>query len=101
MTVQFASDVEAVETDLPVTFIFNGKSYTGQKDETRDARDMQDAGYMQGYDFEVWARVEIFAGASVPAVNDAITIDGINYAINGKITSPDGVVVRMACRFQG
>lgn len=95
LTDQLKADVQGAQADLPVSFVFNGKTYAGQRDETRDARDMQDAGFLQSYDFELTAIADIFDTA--PAVNEEIQIASVTYRIAGKITSPDGVVIRFAC----
>jgi hypothetical protein len=92
MTDQFSTDLQAVETDLPVSFVFNGKTYIGQKDETQDSIEMMDAGYLQRYDFELLARTNIFTSGT-PAKNDTIQIGTVNYRVESVTASQDGVAL--------
>jgi hypothetical protein len=93
MTNQFSSDLQAVETDLPVSFVLNGKTYIGQKDETQDSFEMSDAGNIQKYDFNLLVRTNLFATA--PANNDEIQIGTVWYRIESITPSQDGVALTL------
>jgi hypothetical protein len=92
MTDQFSSDIQAVETDLPVSFVFKGKTLTGQRTQTEDSLEMMDAGYLQRYDFELLARTNIFTSGT-PAKNDTIQIGTVNYRVESVTASQDGVAL--------
>lgn len=91
---QFDADVAAVETDLPVTFTFAGKSYVGQKTPIVDKLGMADAGFEPGVDFILEVRLSQFTGNDrAPGNLDIIEIGDTEYCI--KQTTPDqsGIVV--------
>lgn len=97
MTDQFKADVLAVEPDMPVYFVFNGKTLVGQKDETKNTRDMQDAGYIGVFDFLLLVRVDVFAGIAPMEVNSLFKIGPDEFRVSGKTTSQDGVMFMFAC----
>ena len=90
----FASDVESVESDLPVTFTFSGTDYTGQKSESMESLAMQEAGYQSEIEFDLICRSEIFTTA--PVVRDLITISSVIYRVLKKTPSQDGVVLTLS-----
>jgi hypothetical protein len=96
MTDQFSTDLQAVETDLPVSFVFNGKTYIGQKDETQDSIEMGDAGFVQKYDFNLWfARLMFVAGVDAPTSKDSIQIGSTFYFVDSISPSQDGVALTL------
>lgn len=104
LTNQFDADVAGIEPDLPVTFVWNGKTLTGSKDATRDSQDLADAGIIQLYDFELVARTALFAALPIqPAKNDEIQIQDsfsknfISYRIDKITPSQDGVCLTYGC----
>lgn len=97
MTAQFSADVQAVEPDLPVTFVFNGKAYTGQRNQTVDSLEMTDAGYIQKFDFELDVRTNAFA-VDPPAENDNLKIDTTLYRVDQVTKSQDGVMLHLAMK---
>lgn len=97
MTTQFSADVAAVEPDLPVTFVFNGKAYTGQRNQTVDSLEMTDAGYIQKFDFELDARVNVFS-VDPPVENDEIKIETTVYRVDQVTKSQDGVMLHFSMK---
>lgn len=92
LTTQFDADVAAVETELPVTFTFNGKDYVGSKTQTVDSLEMEDAGFVQKYDFELEVRVLAFGSVTPPAKNGEIKIAPTSYRVEKVTPSQDGVM---------
>ena len=90
----FASDVESVESDLPVTFTFSGTDYTGQKSESVESLAMQDAGYQSDIEFDLICRASIFT--TEPESRDQITIDSVVYRVLKKTPSQDGIVLNLS-----
>ncbi len=95
MTDIFDSDVAAVETELPVTFYFKEKAYVGSKTQTVDSLEMQDAGFIQKYDFELDVRYSIFIGTPPPGKNGDIKIGTVFYRIERVTPSQDGVMLTL------
>lgn len=97
MTDQFSADLQAVETDLPVSFVFQGKTYIGQKDETQDTIEMMDAGFTQKYDFSLIVRTNLFTTA-FPTSRDELQIGQTWYVIDSISPSQDGVALTLKCK---
>jgi hypothetical protein len=93
MLQQFEADVAAVEPELPVTFTFNGKSYTGQRLPAIDAQEFVDAGILPKSDFDLLARRAIYVGVDAPVKNDEFTIEGVRYRVDRLNSSQDGITV--------
>lgn len=93
MTDIFSADVAAIEPDLPVQFFFKGKEYTGSKTQTVDSIEMQDAGFQQKYDFELFVRANAWGTVTPPIINDpeAIMIRSIRYRVEQITPSQDDV----------
>src|SRR5258706_7360314 len=89
MTQQFDSDLAAVETELPVTFIWNGKEYTGSKNVVPDSIELQDAGFIPKTNFELLARTAIFGDEGRPQKEDEFRIGQKDFRIESLNTSQD------------
>lgn len=94
MLATFESDVEEVESELPVTFTFDGTDYTGQKSENIESQAMLDAGFKSEIEFNLEARASIFTVE--PEVRDEITIATVEYRIATKTPSQDGIMLTLA-----
>lgn len=95
-------DIQAIEPEMPQLFYWQGKPYTGQRNEIVDTLTGMDAGYLQEYDFELLVRTSAFpAGVNIPAVNDLLELANPNVLIKKRIEftiksakpSQDGVTI--------
>lgn len=103
MTNIFDADLAAAEAELPVSFIWMGKTLSGSRDATTDSQALADAGIIQLYDFPLLVRTALFGATPFPAKNDEIQIqDPKTLQFNpfriDKITqSQDGVSLLLGC----
>lgn len=88
----FDADVAAIEPDMPVYFVFKGKTLLGQRTQIADNQLAADAGFVQVYDFELLVRVAILP-TPAPVINDVIKIGVTDYRIDKITPSQDGVMV--------
>ena len=93
---QLESDVEAVETELPINFIFEGKSYVGISTELIGKQDMQDAGTSFLPSFSMTVHVGQFV-QEAPAENDPITVNNVAYRVDNVVDSPEGKIKIYRC----
>lgn len=104
MVSQFDSDIQAIEPELPVVFIWKGKTLTGSRNATADTQALADAGIIQLYDVEIIVRVSAFYPGLVPSKNDDLTIQDpisknrISYRIDSINFSQDGVAMTFGCK---
>ena len=95
----FDADVASVETEVPVTFKFNGATFTGSRTPTLDKQAMMDAGFEQAFDFKLVVRVQAFSpNPPMPVRSDIIilepnTLTWTSYHCQSATPSQDGVTV--------
>lgn len=93
MVQQFSADVQGVEPELPVNFVFNGKAYVGLQTSSPQSLEMADAGLIPKYDLELTVRLNQFVTPIVaPVSQDPVSIGTVNYRISNANASQDGVV---------
>lgn len=103
----FDADVAAVETELPAQLRFGGAQGTviiASRVPVNDAKTMEDAGFLPGFDVEVDVRVSAFATASLdlPNVRDEVEVYEISRAvwlackIEKIMSSQDGVMLHLS-----
>jgi hypothetical protein len=99
---QFDADVQAIEPELPVSFVWQGKTLTGSRNATSDSQALADAGIIQMYDVDLIVRTALFVGIPVPAKNDEIKIQNrdlawVFYRIEKITDAQDGVTMTLHC----
>lgn len=92
MVETFAADIQGIEPELPVTFIFNGRSYIGLQTATPNSREMADAGFIPKYDLELTVRTNQFVYPLIPpGVGEGILIGVTPHRVESATPDQAGV----------
>ena len=89
----YESDVAAIEPDMPVTFVFQGRSYVGQKNVQATALLWQDAGGIQSDRFMLDVRLSVFGVNPAMISKSVFQISSVNYSVKDAQYSPEGRMV--------
>ncbi len=57
------------------TVTIGATGYACVRSSRRNSKDMQEVGYLNGYDHEILIRGSVLGVANVPAVNDSVTLN--------------------------
>lgn len=96
-TTMLESDLEFMVNDLPTTMTWNGQSLTVTRSLVDRRDDVQAEGILFEHDVEVVAVVSDFTGA-LPNIRDTITVDSVQYYVDTRTLSQDGVAVTFGCK---
>jgi len=82
-----------VKQDLPVTVTVGAISYTGTRMSVKQARESAAEGLREKYAFSVYLLLADLA--STPAVDDLVSVAGVEYLIMGKDTDDVDDILRL------
>ena len=91
-------DLQAQRDELPVSFTFDSASYTGSRNDLRESKEQEDAGYLAQSEIELVIVLSEFA--SPPVENDTrlITMGGVIYRVASVMTGADTVSATLGLR---
>ena len=92
---QLRADFAFMVSDLPTTIVYKGQSYSAVVTDLSTEEELEEAGILDGADFEVFINTADFS--TLPGVNAQITIAGEPYRVQSASDAPDGVTRRLTC----
>lgn len=96
MLEQFEADVAGAESDLPVSFTFEGKQYVGQKFPRNESQAMVDAGFIPRSDIDLLVRRSQFGPEGEPIKDSEITVSGKDYRVDKFTDYQDGICLLLS-----
>ena len=92
---QLRADFAFMVADLPTTITYQGASYSAVVGDLSSEEQLDEAGVIDGADFEVFINTDDFS--TLPGVNALITISGEDYRVQSVSDAPDGVTRKLLC----
>jgi hypothetical protein len=82
VSVDFDADIAFAVSDLPRTFTWEGTDYSAVIDPINQQEQTDGMNYRDVISFMIVVQASLFSGDR-PAVNDKVTISGVEYRISG------------------